>query len=37
MYRRLYRQEGGGLGGLNPHDYMRQEVDKYVQDYNSNA
>ena len=34
MYRRLYRQEGGGLGGLNPHDYMRQEVDKYVQDYN---
>ncbi len=34
MYRRLYRQEGGGLGSLNPHDYMRQEVDKYVQDYN---
>jgi len=34
MYRRLYRQEGGGLGGLNPHDYMRQYVDKYVQDYN---
>ena len=34
MYRRLYRQEGGGLGGLNPYDYMRQEVDKYVQDYN---
>ena len=35
MYRRLYRQEGGGLGSLNPYDYMRQEVDKYVQDYNT--
>ena len=34
MYRRLYRQEGGGLSGLNPYDYMRQEVDKYVQNYN---
>lgn len=34
MYRRLYRQEGGGLSTLNPYDYMRQEVDKYVQNYN---
>ena len=27
MYRMVYRQEGG-LSNLNPHDYMRQEVDK---------
>mgnify|MGYP003676378670 FL=1 len=38
MYRRLYRQEGGGLGGglsdLNAQAFMRQYVDKHVQDYN---
>ena len=38
MYRRVYRQEGGGLGSglseLNAQAFMRKYVDKYVQDYN---
>jgi len=38
MYRRVYRQEGGGIGSglseLNAQAFMRKYVDKYVQDYN---
>jgi len=38
MYRRVYRQEGGGLGSglseLNAQAFMRKYVDNYVQDYN---
>jgi hypothetical protein len=34
MYRRVYRQEGGGLSNLGSEAFMRQYVDNYVQDYN---
>ena len=34
MYRRVYRQEGGGLSDLGSEAFMRQYVDNYVQDYN---
>ena len=33
MYKMVYRQQGG-LSNLNPYKYMRQEVDKYLQDFN---
>jgi len=34
MYRRVYRQEGGGLSDLGSEAFMRQYIDNYVQDYN---
>ena len=34
MYRRVYRQEGGGLSDLGSEAFMRQYVNNYVQDYN---
>ena len=34
MYRRVYRQEGGGLSNLGSEAFMRQYVDNYVQNYN---
>ena len=34
MYNTIYRQDGGGLSSLDPYAYMRQQVDKYVQDFN---
>jgi len=33
MYRRVYRQEGGGLSNLGSEAFMRQYVDNYVQNY----
>ena len=34
MYRRVYRQEGGGLSDLGSEAFMRQYIDNYIQDYN---